>query len=494
MGTARLKPVHNNEQYRGAISGATNYRLEAELLGIPLWLQREGYEAAAQEVAAFIARQSRDLFVQHVHRMMWDAYQELTNRSVPLSESWIQQITQATEQWSDDESQHGMITPGLLDELTEGGSCKLTMQLSDSPMLLVREIVRELWSLYRRRQVIDAVEDLHREVTDWHPGNEMEIAEKIEELQREFSQRQSREDTASTLNNLIQADIAEIESGQEPERILTGFPSLDNLTGGFQPGNLVVPAARPAMGKTSLALDMSLNIANADYLTAYFSFEMTRKELAKRIVSKLCKIDVLRMRHGNLKDFQIDLYKNQFGKGCEIPLIIDDGNYTPTGIEARIREFNRMAHPAKVRFVVIDHLQLMGANDQTRYERRDRQLATYTGQLKDMAKRLDLIVLLLSQLNRQSANRPSDERLPRLSDLKESGSIEQDADLCVGLYRRYPDTQAAEDLNHADLVIMKNRSGPTGKISLTWVPNLAKFTDPNTDTEDPEKGINLDEF
>src|SRR5271157_3325788 len=152
-----LKAVKNNEQFQGAISAATNYRLEAELVGIPLWLQREGYEKEAQEVALYIARQPRDLFVRHVHRTLWDACENLSNRSLPLDGAWIQQSTQAVGHWSDDESAKGMITPGLLDELTEKGSCKLTMKLGDSPMILVQEIARELFTLYRRRQVVHAV-------------------------------------------------------------------------------------------------------------------------------------------------------------------------------------------------------------------------------------------------------------------------------------------------------------------------------------------------
>jgi replicative DNA helicase len=477
-----LKPVPKTDDFKGAISEATNYTLEAELIGQPLWLWRNGHEAEALDVAAFIAKQPRELFVRHIHRVLASVYDELCGRGLPLSDGLIQQVAHETGKWSQDEANGAAITPGLVDELTEAGSCKCTLAVGDSAMSLAQEIARELWGLYRKRRVIHATEDLLALVTNWNPGIEPDIAEGIEAVQTAFNERPVREETASSLHSLVEADIEKLErqlAGEEPERILTGFPSLDRILGGIQPGNLIVLAGRPSMGKSALALDMGLNLIRDDRVIAFFSFEMTREELIRRLASKICRINVLRLRHGSLESWQFDQYRNTAQKIANLPLIIDEGNFTPTGIERRIRDFNRMLTHARVEFVIIDHLQLMGTGDITRYERRDRQLATYTGQLKDMAKRLGIPVLLLSQLNRQSANRPQDEKLPRLSDLRESGSIEQDADAVIGIYRKFPDTQNPADESHADIVVLKNRSGPTGKISLEWVPTLAMFIDPS---------------
>ncbi|MFH1117274.1 MAG: DnaB-like helicase C-terminal domain-containing protein [Pseudomonadota bacterium] len=477
-----LKSVQTSEQFDGAITQATNYRLEAELLGIPLWLLANGHEAQAVQVMRSIGQQPRELFVRHVHRALWAAYAELSKRGLAPTEAWLQQILMQSGDWSTDESDRAAVTVGLLDELAEAGTCKLTMASSDSPMTMVQEIVGELWSLYRRRAVIHSVEDLHHQVTSWTGRTDSDISGAIDEVRQAFALKPDSQESAQTLSQLVRRDIQVIErqmSGEEPEqRIISGFSSLDNLTGGFVRGNLVILAARPAMGKTSLALDLSLFAAGGDVLTAFFSFEMSRQELTRRIVSKACRIPVLRMRHGNLTDWQLDGYRSHFGEGSDLPLIIDDANYTPDGIEARIRHFNTLVHPGRVKLAVCDHLQIMGTRDKTRYERRDRQLATYTGQLKEMAKRLDLVIVCLSQLNRQSENRPPDQRLPRLSDLRESGAIEADADVVLGLYRKHVDSQNEADRNHADLVILKNRSGPTGRIPLTWNGALATFTDP----------------
>jgi len=487
-----LKPVKKSQEFKGAISEATNYGLEASLVGVPLWLQQNGHDSDAQAVMRYISRQPQELFVRHIHRVLWTAYGALSSRDLPPSEAWLQQVLSELGEWSTDESAR-TVTPGLLDELAEKGTCRLTVGLGDSPMSLVNDVTDELWALYRKRQVIHAVEDLYRQVTtEWNPSTEQDVAASIEDLQRRFNQRPEREETASTFNELVQADIKALErqlDGEEPERILTGFLTLDRLIGGFDRGNELVLAARPQMGKTSLALDIALHMAKQGRLVVYFSFEMTRRELVRRIVSKECRLNVLRLRHGNLEPWQMDQYKDQFGKGSNLPLIIDEDNYTPSGIETRIRDFNRMASPARVEFLIIDHLQLMGSRDPTRYERRDRQLATYTAGLKDMAKRLSVPVLVLSQLNRQSENRPLNERLPRLSDLRESGAIEADADVVLGLYRKYPDTQADADQSHADLIILKNRSGPTGRLSLTWIPHLAKFSDPSGHQDGEEQAL-----
>ncbi len=477
-----IRPLEKSQQFDDAISGARNDALAAALIGFPLWLEANGYEAEAVQVMRFIAQQPKDLFVRHIHRLLWTAYEELSKRGLAPTRAWLQQTLMESGAWSTNESDRASVSAGLLEELAEAGSCKLSMKV-DRLMPLVEDNTAKLWSFYRQRSVICAAEDLHRQVTSLQGRTDEDISEAIDAVREAFALRPDSQETASTLNTLIKQDIISIEcqmSGEAPEEcIFSGFPSLDNLTGGFVPGNLIILAARPAMGKTSLALDVILTIAEADNLTVYLGFEMSRRELVRRIVSKICRIPVLKMRHGTLTDWQLDGYRKSFSEGTDLPLIIDDANHTPDAIECRVKYFNTLASPARVRLVIVDHLQIMGVKDRTRYERRDRQLATYTGQLKDLAKRLDLVVLCLSQLNRQSENRPPDQRLPRLADLRESGAIEADADVVLGLYRRHLDTQADEDRTHADLVLLKNRSGPTGRISLTWSGELAMFTDPS---------------
>ncbi len=472
-----LRPVKKSQEYKGAISQAFNCALEESLLGLPLWLQREGHDMDALKAARFIARQPQELFVRHVHRLLWTAYGSLTSRDVPLTDAWIQQVVSEVGGWSEDEADRAAVTSGLLDELAEKGTCKLTVELGENPLNLVREIVGELSTLYRRRQVIHAVEDLYQKATTWNASTEQAISEAFDAVGKALNQRPASEETAKTLNQLVRADLHDLERqqlGEAPERLVTGFPSIDEVLGGLLPGNLVVYAGRTSMGKTSLVLQTSLNIAKAGHLVVYFTLEMTNSELCRRILSQECRINVLTMRHGDLQEWQLNSVRSRFGDGCQIPIIFDDGNYTPAQIETRLRDFNRMVAPARVAICVVDHLGLMGRRDKTRYDRHDLRLRSYTGELKDLAKRLNLTVLLLSQLNRQSAN---EQRAPRLSDLRDSGSIEEDADVVLGIYRPFLDTKIEADKPHAELWALKNRSGPCGKVNLTWHPALAMFTD-----------------
>lgn len=481
-----LKAVRKTSEYKGAIAESTNYGLEEELLGFPLWLESHGHEQEALEVLQYIANQPRELFVRHIHRSLWDAYSELSNRAIVPSEAWIQQVLMPKGEWTDDESIPGLLTPGFLDDLREKGRLELTMKVGDSPMHAVRETTSELWNLYRRRKVVHAVEDLHEAVIAPAGRTRGEIGELIDQVQQVFSEQPEREETAMSFGKLVETEIAVLErqlDGEEHIRIQSGFPSLDRITGGFLPGNLVVLAARPAMGKTSLALDIAMHAARSNHLTAYFSFEMMKAELVRRILSKESRVNVLRMRHGNLEDWQFDQVRACCADDGHLPLILDDGNFTPRQIEAKLRDWNRHARPGKVEILILDHLQIAGATDQKRYERRDLQLAAYTAQLKDLAKRYNLVILLLSQLNRGIENRPQDQKAPRLADLRESGAIEADADCVIGLWRKHPDTQQPEDKAHAEICLLKNRSGPIGRLSLSWVPELAMFTDPKADDE-----------
>jgi len=485
-----LKPVKEKTEFRGAIANATHYGLEGQLLGMPLWLLAEGYEAESLDVMRYIAKQPRELFAKHVHRKLWEVYESLSTRGLLPTEAWIEQEGRSLDCWSDNHRQGGVLTVSFLLEIQEAGTSKLAMQLDETAMPLARETAGELRDLYQRRQVIEEVEGLHASVVEnWHPGTRAEIGERIESVQQKFHARPSREESAGLVGPMIRDDIQEIErqleTGDTNQGYSTGFMALDRIIGPLQAGNLAIVAARPSQGKTSLALDISLSLAKQDCITAFFSFEQTRRELVRRITSKECGIDVLRMRHAQLEDWQIAMIKKQFGDDSDLPLLIDEQNYTPGQIESRIREFNRLLNPGRVECAVIDHLQLMGTSDKQRYERRDRQLAAYTGALKDLSKRLGLTTICLSQLNRQVENRPLDQRHPRLSDLRESGAIEQDADIIVGIYRRFPDTQKPEDANHAELCVLKNRSGPCGVVEAQWIGTLAKFVDKPQDGEAP---------
>jgi len=479
-----LRAVQKTDEFKGAISDATNYTLEAELLGIPLWLNQEMHQDEAMAVMRLIAAEPREIFVRHAHRLLWDAFRALVGKNSPPSEGWLQQVLTPAGGWTDDQADRAAVSAALLDELAEKGALPLTVETGDSPARFVREdLLPALHRLYRQRQVIHATEALYERVTSWNGRTDTEIDEAIDDIRRAFDRRPVREQTDSLLSSLMNSDVQAIaaQDGREPtDRIMTGFASVDRITGGLMPGNLVILAGRTSMGKTALALDIALRAAQDGFAVLYCSYEMTRIELTRRIAAKTARINVLRLRHGALEPWQLEQYQAVARDARELPIVIDEGNHTPAGIEAKIREYGREQFPLRFNLVIVDHLQLMGCHDSTRYERRDRQLATYTAQLKDLAKRLNLTVLALSQVNRESAR---EQRPPRLSDLRDSGGLEQDSDAVLGIHRPSVDKPEAAP-NEATLCVLKNRHGPCGHVPLTWNGELAMFHDPTQDGDE----------
>lgn len=256
--------------------------------------------------------------------------------------------------------------------------------------------------------------------------------------------------------------------------VKTGFHDVDVHIDGLVPGNLIVVAGRPGTGKTAFALDVILNLIKKGMSACYYSFEMTCAEITRRLISKQTGVGLKNLMNGLLSDSDIiELSKLTDDKFLD-NLFITEKNTTPAQIELDIDKWNSEHKDSPLRCIVIDHLQLVGLHDSKAYERRDLQLAKYTGLLKDIAKRKELTVLLLSQLNRALDTRNKEEKLPKLSDLRDSGAIEQDADVVLGLYRRALDTQDPTD-DSGTCIILKNRNGRVGRVELTWIGKIASY-------------------
>ncbi|MEW6352236.1 MAG: DnaB-like helicase C-terminal domain-containing protein [Thermodesulfobacteriota bacterium] len=475
-----LRAVRESPKYTGSISQHQHPGLEGQLVGLPLWLESAGHALEARKTMEMIVRQPAQLFVVHRHRALHSVYQQLVDQGLLPTETWISHHAQQLGCWSDDPGSRDKITAAWLDEITERGACGLSLEMDGTARGLIATTISELHQLFVRRQTIHAVESLHEAVVKlWTPDVHQQITALIEDVDTAHRQRLRRETAPNLLGPMLQADIELLERQSKGEaverRIATGYPKLDEVTGGFGDGNVIVVAARPGMGKTSFALDVALHLALIGIAVCFFSFEMAAKELLRRVISKMTRIPVLKLRHGDLQEFQVDMIREAQPQLADLPLFFEERNETPQGIEQRVREINRLIHPGRIGLVVVDHLQLMGSRDTRRYERRDLQLGAYSGQLKTLAKELQLCVIALSQLNRQVESRPLDQRAPRLGDLRESGAIEQDSDIVIGLHRRFVDTQNIADQSHAELVILKNRSGPCGRINLKWLGNLATF-------------------
>lgn len=252
--------------------------------------------------------------------------------------------------------------------------------------------------------------------------------------------------------------------------ISTGFSDLDYKTSGLQPSDLVLLAARPSMGKTAFVLNIAQYIATHQNLcTAIFSLEMSKEQLVNRLLSVESRVDAQLIRNGSLQDADWERLVEAAGVIGGSNLIIDD---TPGISIAELRSKCRKYSLEKdLKIIIIDYLQLMSGSGKT--ESRQQEISDISRSLKSLARELKVPVLALSQLSRQVEQRP--DHRPMLSDLRESGAIEQDADVVMFLYRDDYYNKDTEDKNIAEVIIAKQRNGPTGTVNLVWLPEFTKF-------------------
>jgi replicative DNA helicase len=261
------------------------------------------------------------------------------------------------------------------------------------------------------------------------------------------------------------------ESGAEITGIPSGFKELDQLTAGFQPANLIVLAARPSMGKSALCLSVLANVAKAGLPAAFFSLEMSRQEIAQRLICMEGKIDSHSVRTGKLGQEDWTRLATACGTLESVPLYIDD---TPglSLLELRSHMQTLKRREPDLCLVVVDYLQLM--TEGTASESRLQEVSAISRGLKSIAKDFDVPVLALSQLSRAPEQRH--DKRPILSDLRESGSIEQDADLVMFIYRDEYYNSDSEDQGMAEISVAKHRNGPTDTIKLAFLKRYAKFS------------------
>ncbi len=260
---------------------------------------------------------------------------------------------------------------------------------------------------------------------------------------------------------------------RSPEKltgVATGFKQLDQMTGGLQPGDLIVIAGRPSMGKTSLAVNIAENAAvGAGIASAIFSMEMSAEQLSLRMISSLGRINQSNLRTGRLSEEdwpRIDTAMTQLSRA---PLFVDESPaLNPTEVRARAR---RLKREHNLGLVVVDYLQLMQVPGTK--ENRATEISEISRSLKALAKELKLPVIALSQLNRSVEQRQ--EKRPVMSDLRESGAIEQDADVIFMIYREEVYEAATPRKGIADIIIAKQRNGPTGEVQLTFLGPYTKF-------------------
>ncbi|MBL4678358.1 MAG: replicative DNA helicase [Mucilaginibacter sp.] len=317
-----------------------------------------------------------------------------------------------------------------------------------------------------------------------------DLLDKAEKNLFEIAQNNLRRDSRK-MDDLMKEALNDIEALKEKKDGLTGvasgFTELDRMTSGWQKSDLVIIAARPAMGKTAFVLSCARNAAvDFDKPVVVFSLEMSSVQLVNRLISGEAEIEQEKIRKGTLEEWEWQQLHSKIGRLEQAPLIIDD---TPS---LNIFEFRakcrRLKSQHDIQLIIIDYLQLMHGKNDGKGGNREQEIGSISRALKTVAKELNVPVIALSQLSRAVESRPGGSKRPMLSDLRESGSIEQDADMVLFLYRpEYYGLDVDEDNNPTqgvgEVIIAKHRNGETGRVRLKFVGKYVKFTDLETNMD-----------
>ena len=305
-----------------------------------------------------------------------------------------------------------------------------------------------------------------------------EVDDMVDRAQAEVydvTDRRTSEDYAP-LKDLMGDTLIEIEAianrGGEMIGVPTGFSDLDDITNGLHPGQLIIVAARPAIGKSTLGLDIARAASIKNGLASViFSLEMSRNEIVMRLLSAEAQVPMHHMRSGTMSDADWNKLAGRMGVVSEAPMFIDDSpNLTLMEIRAKCR---RLKQRHDLRLVIVDYLQLMTSGK--RVESRQQEVSEFSRSLKLLAKELAVPVIAISQLNRGPEQRV--DKKPMLSDLRESGSLEQDADMVILLHREDAYEPESPRAGEADFIIAKHRNGPTGKVTVAFQGHYSRFVD-----------------
>src|SRR5437667_8121573 len=328
------------------------------------------------------------------------------------------------------------------------------------------------------RGLINAGSEISR--LGWErPGEAGDLVDKAEQVVFDLSQARVTGEFTH-IDELLKEGFERItalyESGSDITGVPSGFRDLDKLTSGFQPGNLIILAARPSMGKSGLALCMAANLAvRTEVPVALFTLEMSKSEVTQRLMCSEAKVESQRLRSGNLAPDDWPRLTSACDRLSKAPIWVDDtGSITMMEIRSKARRL-KMREPG-LGLIIVDYLQLMTSGASA--ENRVQEVSQISRSLKVLARDLDVPVLALSQLSRAVEQRA--DRRPILSDLRESGSIEQDADLVMFIYRdEYYNPEETDQQGLAEVILAKHRNGPTDSVKPSFLKRYPKFTDPS---------------
>ena len=425
-----------------------NLQAEESLLGAML-LSRDAIVDAVQICGA-------EDFYKPAHGHVFDAVTRLYSQGEP-----VDPVTVADE----------LRRADLLEAV--GGPTTLATLQANTPAISnaagYAKIVEEHALLRRLIGVAGEIAELGYDV----PDDVSAAVDRAETMVFQVAQRRVT-DTTKPLRELLSASLDRLEAlydrGEAITGVPTGFVDLDERLSGLQPSNLVIVGARPAMGKTSFALNIAAHAAvEAHVPVLVFSLEMSHLEITQRLICSEARVEATRMRNGRLQDSDWTKISHAIGRLGEAPIFIDDNPMiTVMDIRAKAR---RLKSREGLGLVVVDYLQLMSGRSNA--ENRQVEISEISRGLKILARELEVPVVALSQLSRQLEMR-ADKR-PQLADLRESGALEQDADVVMFLYRDEVYNQESPDRGTAEVIVSKHRSGPTGSTQLAFLDHYTKF-------------------
>jgi replicative DNA helicase len=417
-----------------------------------------------EEAACQVARLPCDWFYTERGRILHDVVKHCVDHDKPLD---LATATHLLRSWKKlGENGKGLFATSDVADLF----CALPSAVNYQHYVTV---VRNLW---RQRKLVETSKAVIEKASQ-----RILQPEELEELEKEFERvafegitidQERREPTKldqvlrRTLDNLEQVGGSGIK---------TGFRRLDAMTGGFRPKQLIVIGGRPGSGKSAFALDIAMAARN-EGPALIFSLEMGQEESGYRLLAKTAGLDLLKLQTSRSADLNRSKIMNAAASLSDYPLYVDDSALlTPANIRSKIRQLS-LRLKERLSLVLVDYLQLLKPDQ--KQSNREREIAEMSRSCKLIAKSGDIPVVLLSQLNRALETRPLDQRRPQLSDFRESGAIERDADVVIWLYQPFRYTKNDEDKTKAEAIALKQRNGPVGMVPLHWNAQTTTFHDP----------------
>ncbi len=416
----------------------------------------------ADAVGQVIEILSPDDFYKPAHRKIFDAILALFDRNEPVDVATVKGELENVGQLDSVGGPAALID--IADSVLSAASAP-----SHARLIQDKAVLRRLITASSK-----IIEDCHTA-----PGDVGDLLDEAEAKIFSISESRARQDYVS-LADILPATFEAIEEfhrkGGGITGLSTGFDELDTILAGLHKSELIILAGRPSMGKTALAMNIIENMAIHNHMPcAVFSLEMSKEQLAQRLLCSQARINAHSMRTGRLRANEYSALSIAVGPLSEAPIYIDDT--AGMGILELRAKARRLKAQHSVQVIVVDYLQLM--HGPRSLESRQQEISMISRSLKSLAKELDLPVIALSQLSRQVEQRGGDRR-PQLADLRESGAIEQDADVVMFVYRpeRYEITQDKQGnplTNVAEIIVSKQRNGPTGSVRLTFIKEYARF-------------------